>query len=68
MRLKEIIARTSPDGHCPAVYKTDAGTFVVQGWKLTDSEARGGLVHVHENEDAVEVPADLLRQVVEKLQ
>jgi hypothetical protein len=48
---------------CPALYSTDRGTIVVQGWAVTDPDVlrqltlpMGGL--------AVEVPADLLFEVV----
>ncbi len=38
MRL-QFVGTNSSGGGCPAVYKTDRGTVVVQGWKLEDSEA-----------------------------
>lgn len=45
---------------CPAVYSTDRGTYVVQGWKLADTEARAQL-DIPDHEDAIEIPAALLR-------
>lgn len=47
----------------PTAFATDRGTFLVQGWKVTDEEAlaearRRGLP---DHEDIVEIPADLLK-------
>jgi hypothetical protein len=48
---------------CPSVFATDHGTYVVQGWKVTDPEARAALAErgLPDHEDAVEIPAALLR-------
>jgi hypothetical protein len=48
---------------CPSVFATDRGTFVVQGWKITDEAAltelrRRGLP---DHETAIEIPAELAR-------
>jgi hypothetical protein len=45
---------------CPTLYATDRGTFVVQGWKVTDPEALSAM-NVPDHESAVEIPAALLR-------
>lgn len=47
----------------PTAFATDKGTYLIQGWKVTDGEAlaearRRG---IPDHEDIVEVPADLLR-------
>jgi hypothetical protein len=44
---------------CPAVFETDRGTFVVQGARVTDSEALSS-VTLPAHEALVEVPRDLL--------
>lgn len=52
---------SSAIGDCPALYATNRGTFVVQGAKVTDSEAIADLRHLGADESYVEVPADVLR-------
>jgi hypothetical protein len=48
--------------NCPAVYETDRGTLVVQGYVLSDSEALKQ-IGLPEGESAVEVPTELLRGI-----
>jgi hypothetical protein len=55
MKLHLLYTDSVPQS-CPTVYETDRGTFVVQGDKLTDPEARSGLANMLPGEDAVEVP------------
>jgi Family of unknown function (DUF6879) len=55
MKLHLLYTDSVPQS-CPTVYETDRGTFVVQGDKLTDLEARDGLANMLPGEDAVEVP------------
>jgi hypothetical protein len=62
-----FLGTTSINGACPNLYATDRGTYVVQGYKITDAAA---LATLHERgmpdyETAVEVPAALLRFVPE---
>lgn len=60
MRLT-FVGTNSSGGNCPAVYKTDRGTVVVQGWKLPEGdEAWSDLVNVADNETAIEIPLALL--------
>lgn len=49
----------SGEANCPSLYATDRGTFLVQGWRVTDREALGQL-DIPEHETVVEVPADVL--------
>ncbi|KWW97483.1 hypothetical protein TH66_17765 [Carbonactinospora thermoautotrophica] len=49
-------------GTCPTVYATDRGTFVVQGYVISDPQALRQL-DLPEGENAVEIPAELLRSV-----
>ncbi|MEU5851998.1 MULTISPECIES: hypothetical protein [Saccharopolyspora] len=53
---------TSHAGTCPTLYSTDQGTYVVQGYKVTDPEALAALRErgLPDHETAVEVPAALL--------
>jgi hypothetical protein len=59
MRLRFLGADTKDRG-CPSLYATDRGTYVVQGWTLTDPEALGDLRNVLEGESFVEIPAKVL--------
>lgn len=49
----------------PALYATDRGTYVVQGWKVTDREAISDLVDLRAGESYVEIPRALLRYAQE---
>ena len=60
MRLRFLGADTQRGG-CPSLYATDRGTYVVQGWTVTDPEALGDLRNVLEGESFVEIPKELLR-------
>ncbi len=65
MRLRHLGTDTGQGG-CPALYATDRGTFVVQGWRVTDPEAITDLIDVRENESYVEIPKTLLRYAEER--
>lgn len=60
MRLRHL-GTESGVGGCPAHYETDRGTYVVQGWRVTDPEAIADLRDLRENEFYVEIPKALLR-------
>jgi hypothetical protein len=62
MRL-QFLGSDSAEGECPTLYATDRGTYVVQGWTVTDPEALGDLRNVLEGESFVEIPKELLRLV-----
>jgi hypothetical protein len=49
----------SGDSNCPSLYRTDRGTFVVQGWVVTDPDTLAQL-DIPEGEAVVEVPVDVL--------
>jgi hypothetical protein len=57
-----IIPESGKTG-CPSVFATDKDTFVIQGWKVTDSEALAELRRrgLPDNETAIEIPAALLK-------
>ncbi|MFI6595039.1 hypothetical protein ACIBHX_02255 [Nonomuraea sp. NPDC050536] len=61
MRL-EFLGKTgnSNEGSCPALYRTDRGTFVVQGKRVTDPDAILDVRDLADDELIVEVPADVL--------
>jgi len=60
MRL-QFLGSDSDVRRCPTLYATDRGTYVVQGWTVTDPEALGDLRYVLEGESFVEIPKELLR-------
>ena len=60
MRL-QFLGWDSDVHRCPTLYATDRGTYVVQGWTVTDPEALGDLRNVLEGESFVEIPKELLR-------
>ncbi|MCF6475069.1 hypothetical protein FAF44_42875 [Nonomuraea sp. MG754425] len=51
---------TSNEGSCPALYRTDRDTAVVQGKLVTDPEALADLRDLAPDEIVVEVPWDVL--------
>ena len=63
--LVELIRGNCGDSKvCPALHRTDRGTVVVQGWAVTDAELLGRL-DLPAGEEAVEVPAGLLAEVLD---
>ena len=61
MRLT-FLGTTSNSGSCPNLYATDRGTYVVQGYRVTDPDALAALHErgLPEHETVVEIPAELL--------
>lgn len=55
-----LLGTESENGGSPTLYATDRGTYVVQGWRVTDADALGTL-RVPGHETVVEIPAELLR-------
>lgn len=64
MKLTHLATESGKSG-CPSVFATDRGTFVVQGWKVTDREALDNLTErgLPDHETAVEIPVALLDQL-----
>jgi hypothetical protein len=52
-----LVTSVCGNGSCPTVYKTDRGTYVVQGYTVTPQTAG---IEVPNGEQLVEIPADLL--------
>ncbi|GAB2918136.1 hypothetical protein ACFMQL_20205 [Nonomuraea fastidiosa] len=50
----------SNEGSCPALYRTDRGTYVVQGKRVTDPQALADVRDLGPDETVVEIPADVL--------
>ncbi|HLI75363.1 MAG TPA: hypothetical protein VKV02_00335 [Acidobacteriaceae bacterium] len=50
---------SNPSGS-PTVYRTDRGTWVVQGWDITDPEALGQM-RIPPGENAVEIPDRMIQ-------
>lgn len=49
--------------NCPSLFatdRTDRETFLVQGWKVTDSDALAGVGEVPGHEGLVEIPAEII--------
>lgn len=64
MKLTKIVKwRGSQTANCPAIYRTDDGDLVVQGWTL-DADTRLNLDDVLAGEDAVRIPASLIEDFV----
>lgn len=57
-----FLGSTSTGGSCPNLYATDRGTYVVQGYLITDPVALATLRDrgLPDTETAVEIPAGLL--------
>ncbi|KWX03189.1 hypothetical protein TH66_00815 [Carbonactinospora thermoautotrophica] len=59
-----FLGTTSTGGSCPTLYATDRGTYVIQGWKVTDPEALAQM-DIPEHETCIEVPRELLKFALE---
>jgi hypothetical protein len=58
MKLR-FLGSNSTGGQSPTLYETDRGTFVIQGWKVLDTEALSAM-NIPDHETAIEVPMALL--------
>jgi hypothetical protein len=61
----EFIRKTkdSGTGNCPAIYRAANGNYVIQGRRL-DAATRANLRDLADDEDAVEIPADVIAGIV----
>lgn len=62
MRLTRFNGDCDDGRTCPTFYATDRGTFVVQGWDITDAQALADL-GLPPGESAVEIPASLVEVI-----
>ena len=56
----ELLATSCTSGTCPTIFKSDRGTYVVQGYAV---DARRAGVTLGAGELLVEIPADLLAAI-----
>jgi hypothetical protein len=61
-----FLGRETGGGGCPTLYETGHGTFVVQGWRVTDPAVLAALGEVPGHETVVEVPKRLMRHLPEE--
>jgi hypothetical protein len=65
MKLTKLSDGDGPGGcsgkSCPTVYRTDRGSLVVQGYRVTDAVG----IDMPDNETIVEIPSDLIKKLVE---
>jgi hypothetical protein len=54
-----FLGKETDQGDSPTLYATDQGTYLVQGWKVTDPESLAALT-VSESETVVEIYARLM--------
>lgn len=60
-----FLGRETGGGGCPTLYETGHGTFIVQGWTITDPTVLAALGDVPGHETVVEVPKRLMRHLPE---
>jgi len=56
--------RNSGGGNCPAVYDTDVGDLVIQGYGLTVDESRQ-MVNVAHDESGIRIPYEMAEQIAD---
>jgi len=64
MEIRKLGGPLTPQNDCPAVYESDRGTFLIQGYRIP-GEYRDRVSYLKDNEDVVEVPASLIRIIKE---
>jgi hypothetical protein len=64
MKLETYIGSNCHGGHCPTVYQSDRGTFIVQGNLLNPSEISDLAIPPHEG--VVEIPESLVEALASK--
>lgn len=55
-----FLGTTTSDGQSPTLYATDRDTYLVQGWRVSDTDALAGM-NIPTHETVVEIPRALLR-------
>jgi hypothetical protein len=61
LALEYVLTSGCTSGNCPTMYRTNRGTFVVQGYAVTPEQAG---VELPDGELLVEIPLDLLAGVI----
>jgi hypothetical protein len=59
MEIKHLGGPQTPSNDCPAVYQSDRGTYLVQGYRIPE-EYRDRVQNLADNETVVEIPAHLV--------
>jgi hypothetical protein len=59
-----FLGKESTPNDSPTLYATDQGTYLVQGYVVTDPEALAAM-HVPDGETVVEVPIGLMKHLPE---
>ena len=52
------------DTTCPTIYQDEQGRYVIQGFKMDQTEKDG--INLPEGEDAIVVPKDFLESFIQK--
>lgn len=55
-----FLGKISENGQSPTLYATDRDTFVIQGWRVVDTEALAAL-DLPDHETVTDVPKALMR-------
>lgn len=61
MKLTKLSHGECNGENCPAVYRTDRGSLVVQGHRVADPVN----INIPDNETIVEISSDLLKKLIE---
>jgi len=63
----EVVAKLFPCKAlvCPTIYKSEKGTFVIQGTRVSDKVRED--IPMAEDEEAVEIPAELIDILIRNL-
>jgi hypothetical protein len=56
-----LLATTCASGTCPTIFKSDRGTYVIQGYAVNAAQAGVTLAH---DELLIEIPSELLAGIV----
>ena len=62
MEIKHRGGPRTPSNDCPAVYESDRGTYLVQGYRVP-TEYIDRVQNLSENETVVEIPAHLVKVI-----
>ncbi|MDA2933552.1 hypothetical protein MYX82_04330 [Acidobacteria bacterium AH-259-D05] len=66
MKVKLVLRLNTPKKKSPSVYATDRGTYLVQGYPVAETY-KEQVQDLMDNEDLIEVPADLILLIRDKL-
>ena len=58
-----LVRLATPGKFSPAVYQTDRGTYLIQGWKVDDKERQQTEDFRADHEEVVEIPPELITKI-----